>query len=239
MVALLSRQVAQEHEQEARQRLSHGLAVHIIGHWPEITTAHPDPVNLAARQALLQMLMVVNPGIQVYLLDASGKVDAYIGEPGMVQQHPVAFMGSDTHPVRSNDQQGGRCCAAAARQQPDGRQHAAHLQRGDVPAGAGPAGTARRSLGGAGRWRPRCRGRSGRLAAGVAEGCAGRWPGPAGDLGPGRLDLPAPDPAAAPLGQPHAGLQAARRGGRARRHTGRLTHPGRRDPARSPAHSRA
>ena len=114
LVALLSRQVAQEHEQEALQRLSHGLAAHIIGHWPEITTAHPDPADLAARQALLQMLMVVNPGIQVYLLDASGKVDAYIGEPGMVQQHQVAlqpvrdFLAGAALPLRGTDPMGGR-----------------------------------------------------------------------------------------------------------------------------------
>ena len=113
LVAMLSRQVAHEHEQEALQRLSHGLAAHIIGHWPEITTAHPDPADLAARQSLLQMLMVVNPGIQVYLLDASGKVDAYIGEPGMVQQHQVAlqpvrdFLAGAPLPLRGTDPMGG------------------------------------------------------------------------------------------------------------------------------------
>ena len=93
LVAMLSRQVAHEHEQEALQRLSHGLAAHIIGHWPEITTAHPDPADLAARQSRLQMLMlmVVNPGIQVYLLDAQGAVMGYIGDASMVQIHRVDF----------------------------------------------------------------------------------------------------------------------------------------------------
>ena len=113
LVAGLSRQVAHQHEQESLQRLSHGLAAHIIGHWPEITTAHPDPADLAARQALLQMLMVVNPGIQVYLLDATGKVDAYIGEPGMVRQHQVAlqpvrdFLAGAALPLRGTDPMGG------------------------------------------------------------------------------------------------------------------------------------
>ena len=113
LVAGLSRQLAQEHEQEALQRLSHGLAAHIIGHWPEITTAHPDPADLAARQSLLKMLMVVNPGIQVYLLDAGGKVDAYIGEPGMVQQHQVdlqpvrQFLAGAALPLRGTDPMGG------------------------------------------------------------------------------------------------------------------------------------
>ena len=113
LVALLSRQVAHEHEQEALQRLSHGLAAHIIGHWPEITTAQPNPADLAAREALLKMLMVVNPGIQVYLLDAQGKVDAYIGEPGMVRQHQVAlqpvrdFLAGAALPLRGTDPMGG------------------------------------------------------------------------------------------------------------------------------------
>ena len=113
LVAGLSRQLAHEHEQEALQRLSHGLAAHIIGHWPEITTAHPDPADLAAREALLKMLMVVNPGIQVYLLDASGQVAAYIGEPGMVRTHQVdlqavrSFLGGAPLPLRGTDPMGG------------------------------------------------------------------------------------------------------------------------------------
>ncbi len=61
LVAVLSRQTAQAQAQETLQRLSHGLAAHIVGHWPEITKPQPDATDLAARQALLQMLMVVNP----------------------------------------------------------------------------------------------------------------------------------------------------------------------------------
>ncbi len=96
LVAVLSRQVAQTQAQEALQRLSHGLAAHIVGHWPEISSPQPDAADVAARQALLQMLMVVNPGIQVYTLGAAGQVQAYIGPPGMVRQHQV-----DLAPVRA------------------------------------------------------------------------------------------------------------------------------------------
>jgi His Kinase A (phospho-acceptor) domain len=94
-VALLGRQVATEHERESLQRLSHGLAQHIVGHWPEITAPDRETADRAARQALLNMLMVVNPGVQVYVLDADGRVNAYVGEPGMVRQHQV-----DLDPVR-------------------------------------------------------------------------------------------------------------------------------------------
>ncbi|MBL8400567.1 MAG: sensor histidine kinase, partial [Candidatus Accumulibacter sp.] len=37
LVGVLGRHVAAEHEQESLQRLSHGLARHIVEHWPEIT----------------------------------------------------------------------------------------------------------------------------------------------------------------------------------------------------------
>ena len=113
LIAVLGRGVAAEHEQESLQRLSHGLAQHIVGHWPEITTADPSQADTAARAALLQMLMVVNPGIQVYVLDADGRVAAYIGEPGMVRQPQVdlqpvrAFLAGAALPLRGTDPMGG------------------------------------------------------------------------------------------------------------------------------------
>ena len=113
LIAVLGRSVAAEHEQESLQRLSHGLAQHIVSHWPEITAADPNQADSAARSALLQMLMVVNPGIQVYLLDADGRVAAYIGEPGMVRRpridlQPVrAFLAGAALPLRGDDPMGG------------------------------------------------------------------------------------------------------------------------------------
>ena len=112
LVGLLGRHVATEHEQEALQRLSHGLARHIVEHWPEITLADPDQADLAARRALLSMLMVVNPGIQVYLLDADGRVRAYIGDHSMVREPQVdlvavrEFLGGAALPLRGTDPMG-------------------------------------------------------------------------------------------------------------------------------------
>jgi hypothetical protein len=37
LVALLGRHAAVEQEAETLQRLSHGLARHIVAHWPQIT----------------------------------------------------------------------------------------------------------------------------------------------------------------------------------------------------------
>ena len=111
-VALLGRQLAAEHEQESLQRLSHGLARHIVEHWPQITLANVDQADRAAREALLGMLMVVNPGVQVYVLDADGRVNAYLGEPGMVREPQVdlqpvrAFLAGAALPLRGSDPMG-------------------------------------------------------------------------------------------------------------------------------------
>ena len=86
-VAVLASRVAAANEHEALQRLSHGLAGHIVKHWPELGGGTPD--DPAPRQELLRMLMTVNPGIQVYVLDPAGHVQNYIGEPGMVRQPQV------------------------------------------------------------------------------------------------------------------------------------------------------
>ena len=112
LVGLLGRHVATEHEQETLQRLSHGLARHIVEHWPEITLADPDQADLAAAKNLLSMLMVVNPGIQVYLLDADGRVRAYIGEHSMVRTPQVdltvvrQFLAGAALPLRGTDPMG-------------------------------------------------------------------------------------------------------------------------------------
>lgn len=112
LVALLGRSLAHEHEQESTQRLSHGLARHIVEHWPELTAATSSDAERAARDALLAKLMVVNPGIQVYLLDAQGRVDAYLGEPGMVRQPQVdlaplrRFLADAPLPLRGTDPMG-------------------------------------------------------------------------------------------------------------------------------------
>ncbi len=65
-----------------------------------------------ARAALLSMLMVVNPGIQVYVLDADGRVQAYIGDPGMVRQEQGDlqavrnFLAGAALPLRGTDPMG-------------------------------------------------------------------------------------------------------------------------------------
>lgn len=110
-VAGLAWRVATTHEHEALQRLSYGLAEHIAQHWPELGGGSPD--DPGARQELLRMLMTVNPGIQVYVLDPAGRVQNYIGEPGMVRQHQIdktalnRFLGGAPLPLYGTDPMGG------------------------------------------------------------------------------------------------------------------------------------
>lgn len=65
-------------------------------------------------ESVLSMLMVVNPGIQVYPLDADGKVADYLGEPGMVRQDQVdlqvvrAFLAGESLPLRGTDPMGSK-----------------------------------------------------------------------------------------------------------------------------------
>lgn len=110
LVGVLAWRVAAEQEHEALQRLSHGLAQHIAEHWPELGGGTADDEQ--ARKELLRMLMTVNPGIQVYVLDPSGRVQNYIGEPGMVQQQQVdlsrlrAFLAGAPLPLYGTDPMG-------------------------------------------------------------------------------------------------------------------------------------
>ena len=110
LVALIGHSLAQQREAEALQRLSHGLARHIVTHWPQVVRPQQGrPDERAEREALLQMLMTVNPGIEVYLLDADGRVDAYLGDPAQVRQSQVdlgpvrAFLAGLPMPLRGSD----------------------------------------------------------------------------------------------------------------------------------------
>ncbi|MEO7851968.1 MAG: HAMP domain-containing sensor histidine kinase [Rubrivivax sp.] len=111
-VALLGRQVAGERAQESMQRLSYGLARHIVEHWPQIAVVEPAQADRVARGELLSMLMVVNPGIQVYVLDAQGRVQDYIGDASMVRQPQVElaalrdFLDGAPLPLRGTDPMG-------------------------------------------------------------------------------------------------------------------------------------
>lgn len=111
-VGFLSRQVAQEHGQEAMQRMSYGLAQHIVEHWPQISMSDRSEADRAERDEMLSMLMVVNPGIQVYILDSNGQVKYFIGDQSKVFERQVdlkpiqAFLSGARLPVLGSDPRG-------------------------------------------------------------------------------------------------------------------------------------
>lgn len=108
-VALVVRHTARHYEEESLQRLSYGLAGHIAEHWPEVADHARDLADQRARDALLTMLMTVNPGIQVYLLDAGGHIEAYIGDQSLVREKQVelgpirAFLSGQALPLFGTD----------------------------------------------------------------------------------------------------------------------------------------
>ncbi len=117
LVGMIGQFVAHEQEQESLQRLSHGLAQHIVEHWPEVTESKTtsqsaESGELAAREALLSMVMVVNPGIQIYILDARAKVTAFIGDASLVREPQVdmntinQFLDGAALPIRGTDPMG-------------------------------------------------------------------------------------------------------------------------------------
>ena len=111
-VGLAFRTEATQREAEALQRVSIDLAHHIVGHWPQMAAGDQEAAEQAARKAVLEMLMAVNPGVQVYVLDADGKVADYLGEPGMVRTprvelEPVRqFLAGARLPLRGTDPMG-------------------------------------------------------------------------------------------------------------------------------------
>lgn len=112
-MAAMGLQLAQDRQDRALQRLSAGLALHVLNHWPVVSAPGVDAGDTGARGKLIEMLMTVNPGIQVYTLDADGRVQSYFGPPGMVQRWqldlaPVrAFLAGGPLPLRGLDPMGG------------------------------------------------------------------------------------------------------------------------------------
>lgn len=88
----LQMRTSERHEQEVVQRLSSGLAVHIAS-YPALM--QPQGLNAGAVHDLFDKLMAVNPSVEVYLLDADGRIAAHAAPPGHVKRERV-----DLAPVR-------------------------------------------------------------------------------------------------------------------------------------------
>ena len=74
--------------QEVNQKLNRILAQHLVS---EKILMKDGRVNDKALQNIFHMLMVVNPGIEVYLLDPDGRILAFSAPPGKVKRQSVSL----------------------------------------------------------------------------------------------------------------------------------------------------
>jgi len=76
------------YQQELTQKLNATLAQHIVAEEALLTE---QQVNQKALKSLFHWLMVVNPSIELYLLNASGKILAYSAPEGHVKRQQISL----------------------------------------------------------------------------------------------------------------------------------------------------
>jgi len=81
------------YQQEVNQRLNRKLAEHIV---TQKLLMQNNRVNEGALEEIFHMLMVINPSIEIYLLDTEGNILAFSASPGKVKRKRV-----DLGPVRT------------------------------------------------------------------------------------------------------------------------------------------
>jgi len=81
------------YQQEVNQRLNRKLAEQIVA---EKILMQDDRVNQDALADIFHMLMVINPSIEVYLLDTRGKILEYSAAPGKIKRSRV-----ELEPIRA------------------------------------------------------------------------------------------------------------------------------------------
>ena len=84
----LIRHSSDMYQQEVSQKLNSKLAANIVADQPLI---QGQQVNRDALKALFNQLMVINPSIEVYLLDLQGEVMAYSAPDGKVKRTAIAL----------------------------------------------------------------------------------------------------------------------------------------------------
>ncbi|UCC56940.1 MAG: HAMP domain-containing protein [Gammaproteobacteria bacterium] len=109
------------YQQEVAQKLNRELATHIVAEQPLIQNRQ---INRQALDDLFHQLMVINPSIELYLLDENGKVLGYSAPEGKVKRTRVAlepvreFLGGNARfPLKGDDPRNpdGRKVFSAAR----------------------------------------------------------------------------------------------------------------------------
>ena len=93
--------------QEVTQKLNRALAQNLVAENMPLRGGH---IDRQALQDIFHLLMVINPSIEVYLLDPQGAILAYSAPPGRVQRQQVALdpvhrflHGSSPWPILGDD----------------------------------------------------------------------------------------------------------------------------------------
>ena len=96
-----------QYEQEVAQKLNRELAAHIVAEQPLIKGS---AVNQTALDGLFHQLMVINPSIELYLLDRQGDILSYSAPKGKVKRSHVALQpiqqfieGNSRFPLKGDD----------------------------------------------------------------------------------------------------------------------------------------
>ena len=76
------------YQQEVNQKLNDSLADQIVKEW---LLMEQGKVNTHALKEIFHMLMVINPGIEIYLLDPDGKILTYSAPKGSVKRDKVSL----------------------------------------------------------------------------------------------------------------------------------------------------
>ncbi len=79
---------AEMYQQEVDQKLNRELAAHIVS---EKLLLRDNQINEKALKEIFHMLMVINPSIEIYLLDPSGRILAFSAPPGKVKRKRVSL----------------------------------------------------------------------------------------------------------------------------------------------------
>ena len=77
---------AEMYQQEVNQKLNRELAAHIVS---EKLLLQDHQINEEALKEIFHMLMVINPSIEIYLLDPVGNILAFSAPPGKVKRKHV------------------------------------------------------------------------------------------------------------------------------------------------------
>lgn len=100
------------YQQEVNQKLNRGLAKNLVA--DQLLTSQGQ-VNPYALKELFHLLMVINPGIELYLLDPNGAILAYSAPPDKVKRSTIDvtpiirfLREADTFPILGDDPRDGQ-----------------------------------------------------------------------------------------------------------------------------------